>query len=159
MRITLQTEDEIRLDEMPWFPAVIPLVFLVIILAGIVVSALRGDWSNAFVLLLWALLPVGFFLAFARRSQFHADRRVGQAVLRLHDVRGRRETLMPLAEILGARAEVRQSRSRNNRHVSSRPVLLLAKGEHLPLTTLGTIGTGAETVAATLNAWLARGRP
>lgn len=156
MRITGRTADELKLDETPWFPAVIPALFLLLGLFGSVLWLAREEWRNAFVTLGWSAFFLALLYVFARRSQFWADRRAGRAAIRTRDFRGRKEITLALDEIARAEADIRETRHDGHRRVSSRAILVLTDGRRLPLTPLHTTGREGEVLARAINDWLGR---
>jgi hypothetical protein len=152
MKTTLEQPDLLVLEDVPW---ILGAVFVAVILIPVGIGTamvLNGEATGLLVALGGAAFGAIFFAAFVRRTRLVLDRAAGLAELKRRSVFGLKAWTWRLDEI--DRAWVESSTSDGS--TTYRPVLILASGEHQPITPVYSSGQGAHRATTAITRWLGR---
>lgn len=157
MKTVLNRPDRLVLRDRPWLMAAIIAGGLFIFVAIALNDGLNGAWQDAGKMALVAGLFAIVFMAFVRQQVAILDRPTDQAVVRSATVFGQRETVRPLSQLREVALETETSTDSDGTRVLSRPVLVFADGERVPMNPIYSNGGGARAAQAAVRAWLGNG--
>ncbi len=162
MKIKTNTPDLLIAGEIPWFMAIMLLLFT-LTFAAIGLLTLTQHWAGLIFLFVGGGLGVGAMAVFVERLQRILDARAKTLKVRSRTMFRYSETVLSVKDVLRAETETGQSNSRNGINSPqslSRTVFIIRDGSDtdqttiLPLTSVMSTGNGAATVTHAVNEWL-----
>lgn len=159
MKVTRNTPDQLIIEHVPWFFAIVlSCCFLIFFGIGLVALFAADDWGMVFFGLMFGVLGGGLWflmlVLFVKRLQFIFDRTRDLIVIRRRSLIGHKEDTMALSGLTHTELQSMQS---SNGSTLYRPALVFdgrsAKREALH--SYYTNGRGPKIVADAVNEWLA----
>lgn len=158
MKLIQETPSRLMLEARPWVLGSALIIGIVAFLALALALWSVTAWLTLGLGLAAILLAV-CFVVFVQRVIVIFDRPAAAVVIRTRSLMGQEEQTLALSDVTGAGVETSRSTStstdgRRSTSVTHRTVLATRSGP-LPLTSIYTSGSGAETIAQAINRWLA----
>lgn len=159
MKIKRNTPQVFVAEEVPWFIAIMLVIFIFCFVAPGLAIAFEGVWQG----LLFALGGGGMGFAalcvFVERLQVILDRREGMITLRRRTILKYTQTRLPLDALLKAETQWTSSRKNGRTRSLSRPALMLSEDgaeKAYPVTQVFSSGGSAEGLTDAINDWIAQ---
>ena len=153
MKVTRNTNDQLIVEDTPWFLGFALAVFTMCFMAIGVFTAVEGEMAGLILGAFGGGMGLLAMAVFIQRLQVIFDRLDGKVTFRRRNWRGYREVTHDLMHVEGAVIET--TRSDNNTLYRTSLLLTggMSQGTH-PLREAYTSGNAAEKVAEEINVWL-----